>query len=183
MLEPATAADHPAIVALVNQAYRGDGGEASGWSVETGLIEGRRTTLPLLQADLAARPHARLLTHTLGDSLLASVWLEPLGDGLWYLGLLAIRPDRQATGLGRRMLEASEAYAAAHGATRMRLSVVNARAELIAWYERRGYGRTGEIDPYPYGDDRFGRPLRDDLAFVILSKPVGGAAVAPEDGT
>ena len=44
------------------------------------------------------------------------------------------------------------------------------RDTLIAWYERRGYHRTGETEPYPYGDNRFGTPLREDLEFAILEK-------------
>ena len=52
----------------------------------------------------------------------------------------------------------------------LRMSVINKRAELIAYYERRGYERTGEVEPFPYGDDRFGVPLVDDLEFVVLVK-------------
>jgi ribosomal protein S18 acetylase RimI-like enzyme len=173
MLEPATEADHAAIVALVNQAYRGHGGEVQSWNVETDVIAGDRTTLALMRADLAARPHARLMLHKDADAILASVWLEPLGGGDWYLGLLAIRPDLQSRGLGRRMLDACEAYVAANGGVRVSMSVVNVRETLIAWYERRGYLRTGETEPYPYGDTRFGRPLRSDLAFVTLAKSLG----------
>ena len=110
------------------------------------------------------------MLHRDAEALLASVWLEPLGGGDWYLGLLAIRPDLQAQGLGRRMLDACEAYVAENAGTRVTMSVLNVREALIAWYERRGYVRTGEIEPYPYGDTRFGRPLRDDLAFVMLAK-------------
>jgi hypothetical protein len=64
----------------------------------------------------------------------------------------------------------------------MRMSVTNVREALIGWYIRRGYGRTGEIEPFPYGDDRFGTPLRDDLAFVVLEKPLETTAMAPGDG-
>jgi hypothetical protein len=53
------------------------------------------------------------------------------------------------------------------------MTVIAQRAELIAWYERRGYVRTGETRPFPYGDERFGRPLRDDLHFVVLEKQLG----------
>jgi ribosomal protein S18 acetylase RimI-like enzyme len=177
MLEPATEADHAAIVALVNQAYRGRGGELQSWNVETDVIEGERTTLAQMRADLAARPSARLMVHKDADVLLASVWLEPRGAADWYLGLLAIRPDLQARGLGRRMLDACDAYVAAHQGARVTLSVLNVRKALIAWYERRGYVRTGGIEPYPYGDTRFGRPLRDDLAFVTLAKALSGSVV------
>jgi hypothetical protein len=50
------------------------------------------------------------------------------------------------------------------------MTVIAQRVELIAWYERRGYSRTGETRPFPYGEERFGRPRRDDLHFVVLAK-------------
>jgi hypothetical protein len=50
------------------------------------------------------------------------------------------------------------------------LTVIAQRAELIAWYERRGYLHTGEQRPFPYGDARFGLPRRDDLVFDVLRK-------------
>ena len=49
------------------------------------------------------------------------------------------------------------------------------RDELIAWYERRGYRRTGVVKPFPYGDTRFGIPRRDDLRFEVLEKTFGEA--------
>ena len=171
VLEPAGEGDHPAVVTLVNRAYRGQDGGAVSWNVETGLVEGERTTLDLLRADLAATPHARLMLHRDPEAgLLANVWLEPMGAGVWRLGMLAVSPNRQDGGLGRRMLEACEAFVRAEGGTRIAMSVLSAREALIAWYERRGYARTGETEPFPYGDDRFGRPLRQDLRFVHLEK-------------
>ena len=89
---------------------------------------------------------------------------------MWYLGMLTVRPDLQARGLGRRMLQEAERYAAAQGARRMRMTVITVRDTLIAWYERRGYRRTGELLPFPYGHDRFGLPQRDDLQFEVLEK-------------
>jgi hypothetical protein len=52
----------------------------------------------------------------------------------------------------------------------MQMTVIDVRSELIAWYERRGYARTGIHKPFPYGDARFGEPKRDDLRFEILRK-------------
>lgn len=56
----------------------------------------------------------------------------------------------------------------------MRMSVIDVRDELIAFYERRGYRRTGIVKPFPYGDERFGIPLRQDLRFEVLEKQLSG---------
>jgi len=50
------------------------------------------------------------------------------------------------------------------------MTVLAQRPELIAWYERRGYRRTGAVKPFPYGDERLGIPRRDDLEFAVLEK-------------
>lgn len=91
-------------------------------------------------------------------------------DGVWYLGLLTVRPALQKQQLGRALLAAVEDFAKQRGARRMRMTVVHVRDTLIAWYERRGYTLTGETKPFPYHDKRFGNPLRDDLHFVVLEK-------------
>jgi ribosomal protein S18 acetylase RimI-like enzyme len=160
--------DHHEVVALANRAYRG----AGGWNAETGLIEGERTSLDFLRSDLAEDPEARLLIHrdSATGTLDACVRLAPKGSGIWHLGLLAVLPDLQARRLGRRVLAAAEDHVREHGGTTIRMGVVNLRDTLIAWYERRGYCRTGEQEAFPYGDERFGRPLRDDMSFVVLEK-------------
>ena len=175
-LEPATDADVPAIAALMNAAYRGAGG-APGWATEVGYIAGDRTTAALLRADLAAKREAAFLIwrDPPEPMLKGCVWLEPLGDGAWYLGSLAVAPGLQEGGLGRALLSAAEGWTRERGGERIRMSVVNVRDGLIAWYLRRGYHDTGETEDFPYGDNRFGTPLRDDLCFVVLEKDLGEA--------
>ncbi len=68
------------------------------------------------------------------------------------------------------MLRAAEDWARNQGAQCIRMSVTNVREALIAWYLRRGYERTGATEPFPYGDVRLGKPLHDDLCFVVLEK-------------
>lgn len=171
-LYPAGPQDLPAAAALVNSAYRGETSR-QGWTTEADYIEGQRTDVASLTADLAANPGARLMLYRDGSGaeLLGCVWLEPTGDAaVWYLGMLTVRPDLQDRQLGRTLLAAAEAEAARLGARRIRMTVVAIRDTLIAWYERRGYAHTGETRPWPYEDDRFGQPQRGDLSFVVLEK-------------
>jgi len=170
-LEHATEADYPAIIDLVNAAYRGKGVVES-WNIETGIIEGTRLTDSLLRQDLAAKPHAHfLVTHdSESHAIIGTVWLEPVDDDVWYLGLFTIDPALQKQHLGRELLSAAEDFSKARGAHTMRMGVLSVRDALIAWYERRGYARTGETEPFPYGDNRFGKPLRENLVFAILEK-------------
>jgi GNAT superfamily N-acetyltransferase len=170
MYLPVADEEIPEIVALMNRAYRDNTG--AGWATEHAYIEGDRTTEPLLRADIERRPSASLLKWVEASDMTIGgcVWLEPLSDSIWYLGSLAIDPSNQNGGRGRILLSAAEDWARERGAARIKMTVVNVRDALIAWYLRRGYERTGEIEPFPYGDHRFGRPLRDDLCFVVLEK-------------
>ena len=169
--------DLPAIVALLNRAYRG-AGESRGWTTERAFLVGDRASEAQLSADLKEKPSALLLKwqETPGGPPVGCVWLEPIGDRIWYLGSFAADPERQNGGLGRAMLTAAEASVRERGGQRIQMTVINVREALIAWYGRRGYRNNGETHRFPYGDDRFGVPLRDDLAFVVLEKtlePVG----------
>jgi len=173
LLTPALETDYAEVINLVNLAYRGRG-EAASWNVETGVLEGQRMNESLLREELANKPLGQLLTCREGPDreLMGTVWLEPKADGVWYLGTLAVRPDMQKRQLGRELLAAAETFAKVRGGRRIRMTVLQVRTALIAWYERRGYTLTGETEPFPYGDDRFGRPLRDDLHFVVLEKDI-----------
>lgn len=175
---PAVETEFPAIVDLVNSAYRGQGAQA-GWTTEAGYIDGQRIDLESLKEDLADSPNAVLLTlrDEDGGPLLGCVWIEPDGEvppedakrgGAWYLGMLTIRPDQQDRQLGRALLAHGEAFAQGLGAKRVRMTVVHLRDTLIAWYQRRGYALTGETKPFPVGE-RFGKPQRE-LSFVVLEK-------------
>lgn len=169
ILTPAHDSDYPEVVALANLAYRGQG---AGWTAEDGIIDGDRLTEPQLRQDVADKPDAHLLLYRneRQGPLLGTVWLEPQAEGVWYLGLFTVHPEIQNQQLGRTLLGLAEAFAQEHGARAIHLTVLNVRATLIAWYERRGYQKTAETQAFPYGDDRFGRPLRDDLSFLVLEK-------------
>jgi len=171
-LNPALESDYPAIIDLANLAYRGTGPNAS-WNIEN-FIEGQRLNDSLLREELATKPNAHLLTYRESPTspIMGTVLLDPKPDGTWYLGLLTIDPRMQKQQLGRTLLTAAEDFAREHGARGIEMTVVNVRDTLIAWYQRRGYTLTSETRPFPYGDERFGRPLRNDLHFVVLTKEI-----------
>ncbi len=168
-LIPARDEDLETLAAFVNDIYRGPAASA-GWTSEADYIAGQRTDEGKLREALAAKSGAVLLTLREEDELLGCVWLEPAHIDAWHLGMLSVRLGLQKAGVGRRLLAAAEDYARAQGAAWLEMTVINIRDTLIAYYERRGYARTGEVRPFPYGDDRFGVPLRDDLSFVVLEK-------------
>jgi len=172
-LEVASPADIADIVALVESAFRGDASRA-GWTTEADLLDGRRTGPDEIGAILADPDRCLLVERDPDGALLASVVLKRDGDAAW-LGMLAVRPTRQRGGIGRRVVQAAEAWVATRWrAGRMRMTVIVQRTELIAWYERRGYRRTGETAPFFYGDERFGLPRRQDLSFIVLEKALPG---------
>jgi ribosomal protein S18 acetylase RimI-like enzyme len=171
LIRPAVESELSAIADLVNSAYRGDSSRA-GWTTEADYLDGQRTDAETLRRDLAQTPGAVILTlrDAEGGPILGTVWLAPGANHGWYLGMLTVKPDLQDRQLGRTMLAAAEAYAAERGGRRIEMTVVGIRDTLIAWYERRGYTRTGEIRPFPYDDAKFGVPRRPDLAFIVLDK-------------
>jgi ribosomal protein S18 acetylase RimI-like enzyme len=167
----AGAGDVPALVDLVESAYRGERSRA-GWTHEADLLAGQRTDAQMVEAAVRDRAGVVLVAEA-GGQIVACCQLERR-DGYVYFGMFAVSPARQGGGLGRAMLAEAERFARAEwGAGELRMTVIVQRADLIAWYLRRGYARTRELSPFPYGDERFGMPLRPDLAFETLTKKLG----------
>ncbi|MCX5588468.1 GNAT family N-acetyltransferase [Streptomyces erythrochromogenes] len=166
----AVEADVPELVVLVESAYRGDASRA-GWTTEADYLDGQRTDPDGVRAVIDSEDGVLLVVERSGE-LVACCHIEHRGDHA-YFGMFAVRPGLQGGGLGKEILAEAERRAReTWGAREMRMTVVNVREELIAYYVRRGYRRTGELSPFPYGDERFGIPLRDDLAFELLVKPL-----------
>lgn len=164
----ATAGDVPALVALIESAYRGDDSRA-GWTTEADLLEGQRTDPEGVMA-VVTHADSRLLVAEREGELVACCHVEHRGSHA-YFGMFAVRPTAQGGGLGKVVMAEAERVAREEwGVREMHMTVIRQREELIAWYERRGYRRTGRMSPFPYGDERFGIPQRADLEFELLVK-------------
>jgi ribosomal protein S18 acetylase RimI-like enzyme len=168
--------DVDAIVALVESAYRGDASRA-GWTTEADLLDGRRTGADEILATLASPGNVFLLAEQASGGagtrdLLACAHIAEQ-DGAGYFGMFSVQPRLQGAGIGKQVLaEAERIVRDDWQLPAIRMTVIDVRDELIAFYERRGYRRTGIHKPFPYGDARFGDPKRDDLRFEVLEKPL-----------
>lgn len=165
---PATEQDIPALNELVQSAYRGDSSRR-GWTTEADLLDGIRTDEAGLKAMLD-NPRATILKYVDAGQLIGCVYLEEKGDAL-YLGMLTVSPDAQAGGIGKQLMAAAEQIARDRHCRAMTLTVIPQRHELIAFYERRGYQPTGETEPFPMDDPRFGLP-KQPLSFIVMEKPL-----------
>jgi len=177
--------DIEALLDLVESAYRGQRSRA-GWTTEADMLEGQRTDRAELE-QLIADPRARIVLGLDGAEadgadpgrapLLGCVLAKSEGEGVAHIGLFAVRPTAQARGVGRALLEEAERVSRTElGASTAKMTVIEQRLELIAWYGRRGYAATGDTEPFPYGNARFGIPLRADLRFVVLAKSLRARA-------
>ncbi|GAA0949725.1 GNAT family N-acetyltransferase [Actinocorallia libanotica] len=170
VLRAAAPEDAPAVAALVESAYRGESSRA-GWTTEADLLDGRRTDAAAV-LKIIEDPGSRVLLVERDGAPVACCQLERRDDAA-YFGMFAVRPTLQGGGVGRAVLAAAEHEARTRwGSREMHMHVISVRAELIAWYERRGYRPTGERVAFPYDNERFGVPRRSDLEFVVLSKPL-----------
>lgn len=164
----ATEADIDAIVALVTSAYRGESSRA-GWTTEADLLDGARIDPGVLRADIA-RDGSRVVLAERDSALLACAHVAVDGDA-GYFGMFSVVPGLQGGGIGKQVLAECERIVRDDWRLpAMRMTVIDVRDELIAFYQRRGYRRTGITKPFPYGDARFGEPKRGDLRFEILEK-------------
>ena len=161
-------ADITKIVALVESAYRGNSSRL-GWTTEADFIDGQRTDQQEVTELLHKADSVFLLCEDKGQ-LLASVQLNKLADKA-YLGMFAVDPVKQGKGVGLAVLKQAERFVQdGWNSAALCMSVISIRKELINWYFRHGYQKTGKTSLFPYGEPRFGVPNRDDLLLETLEK-------------
>lgn len=151
------------IAALVNSAYRGEISK-QGWTTEADLVMGRRTETDEIER-LIATDDSMFLLCKAEAQLIGSVHLQKQADQV-YLGMLAVSPPLQGRGIGRQLLLAAEQTWAVNKSV---ISVIASRSELIAFYERSGYRRTGVSKAFPLKPELW-TPKFADLRLEILEK-------------
>ena len=168
--------DAVSIHGLIERAYR-DPDNAGAWNSESHLLKGPRTTLREVE-ELIASPSSRIVLASRDRRLIGSALIQQTGDtecsiqgDAAYFGLFAIDSSTRNGGLGKILLAECERRAAAlWKSTAMSLTVISEREALIAWYERRGYRRTGARHPFPFSETT--GEVRRDFDLVEMSKEI-----------
>ena len=158
--------DIPQLTVLVNSAYRGDSSK-KGWTTEADLLDGIRTDADSLRHMIGQENSVIVLCTGENNELKGCVNLQKQNLKM-YLGMLTVSPFIQSQGIGKELLKKAESYAMEQGCTSIILTVITVRKELIEWYERRGFFKTGERKPFP-NDPKFGIP-KQQLEFLVMEK-------------
>lgn len=168
-ISKASKADITELVPLINSAYRGEASK-KGWTTEAELLVGAMRTDVATLTELMSSATASMLKFTDSENkIIGSVYLDIQKRGL-YLGMLTVSPMLQAGGIGKQLMFASEAVAKVNNCSCVFMNVISVRHELVAWYERLGYYKTGETKPLP-SDNRFGVPTQP-IEFAIMEKKI-----------
>ena len=168
-ISPATEKDIPALVALLNSAYRGDASK-KGWTTEADMIEGNIRTNETDLLELMQQPDTVFLKYSNNKNEIEGCVFLQKKEGKLYLGMLSVSPTLQAKGTGKKIMTAAEEYARQMECSAIFMKVISLRHELVAWYERQGYQKTGKTEPFPT-DALFGSP-KQPLEFLILEKSI-----------
>jgi ribosomal protein S18 acetylase RimI-like enzyme len=168
----ATTDDCGTLATMINEAYRGPTSK-KGWTTESHLLDGLRTDKEDLLPIVGRADSNILMAYDSEKKLIGSVHLEKRPDQICYLGMFTVNPLLQAKGIGRDLLANAEKFAwEIYQAKRMQMTVITARKELIEWYERRGYRRTGKTIPFPI-HEKFGIVKTGILEMEYLEKSLG----------
>lgn len=153
----ATERDAPEIAAIVNAAFQ----------VENDFRAGDRTSVAEISGRIRSEPQSGIFLIAIQQlRIVGAVQVQIIDEHTGYLGMLAVDPSQQRSGIGRGLLEAAEDHCRQRGCTQMTLSTGSVRRELFPYYQKFGY-RVTSIGPAPAG-----APFTKPIDIVTMSKPL-----------
>ena len=165
--------DAEAIAQLINSAYRGETSR-KGWTTEADILDGLRTTTSEIGKTIK-RDNTFILIGVYRDEIVATIcceWQELAFKDTVHFGMIAVKPSLQNKGYGKSMILAAEAMTKREWrVVGYHMAVISIRHELIAYYERLGYKRTGEFAEFPVNKDLW-QPKVEGLNLQYLAKLV-----------
>jgi len=166
---PAQIDDAQPVVNLINSAYRGETSRA-GWTTEADLLDGLRTTLEEIQFFIQSEKAILLLCFENGD-LIGCILGEKMAHKVRF-GMFVTKPTLQGRGLGKQLLEQAEQQVKQKwNIVHFEMVVISCRKELLDYYERRGYLKTGKTLPFPLNPTLY-QPKVSDLKLEIIEKKI-----------
>lgn len=168
MITKATTEDVSALNQLINSAYRGESSK-KGWTTEANLLEGKRTTEAELIEIIQDKKNT-ILKYSENNQIIGCVLLIEKEDRL-YLGMLTVSPELQNSGIGKKLMQQAEVFAAELSLSKIVMTVISVREELISWYKRNGYVDSGARKPFPVSDV-FSQTSNEPLEFMVLEKRI-----------
>ncbi len=163
--------DAEAIATLINTAYRGETSH-KGWTTEADILDGLRTTTTEIGKTIK-RKATFILIGVLKDEIIATMcceWQELAGQDTVHFGMIAVKPSLQNKGYGKTLIQAAEAICLREWrVVGYHMAVISIRHELIAFYERLGYKRTGEFAEFPVKSELW-QPKVEGLNLQYLAK-------------
>lgn len=168
MITKATITDVPTLNKLINSAYRGETSK-KGWTTEANILEGKRTTEDEL-IDIIKEEKNTILKYSKNNEIIGCVLLIEKENEL-YLGMLSVSPELQNSGIGKKLMHEAEIFALKLGLSKIVMTVISIRVELIAWYKRNGFVDTGAREPFPVSEV-FSQTTTEPLEFMVLEKSV-----------
>lgn len=153
---------------LVNSAYRGEESK-KGWTTEAEILDGIRIDEQALEILLGRSGATILKSFDRSGTILGTVCLEVKSHDL-YLGMFAVSPVSQGSGIGKSLLSAAEKFAFENNCGRILISVISTRIELIDWYKRHGYVATGNSVAFEQIEGRFGDPKVPAISLIEMEK-------------
>ncbi len=168
MIAKALTEDISSLNKLINSAYRGESSK-QGWTTEANLLEGSRTTEKELLEIIQDKKNT-ILKFSESNEIIGCVLLVVKEDEL-YLGMLTVSPELQNSGIGKKLMHQAEIYASTLGLSKIVMTVISAREELISWYKRNGYIDTGARQPFP-ASDVYVSVSTEPLEFMVLEKRI-----------
>ncbi len=168
MIAKASTEDISSLNKLINSAYRGESSK-KGWTTEANLLEGSRTSEKELFEIIQDKKNT-ILKFTENNEIIGCVLLIEKENEL-YLGMLTVSPELQNSGIGKKLLQQAEILASELGLSKIGMTVISVRKELISWYNRHGYEDTGAREPFPVSDV-FSQTTNEPLQFMVLKKRI-----------
>jgi GNAT superfamily N-acetyltransferase len=165
--------DADSLHCLIEAAYRGPE-SLTGWTSEGDMVNGQRMTMTQVEAVLADPGITMLVAEDTKGGLIGCASLTETAEGGEF-GKFAVRPALQNGGTGKALLAACETLLAKRGGGHMTMTVVQGRPELVAFYERRGYQRTGATLPLASVHTTPDWTIGRDLVLEVFAKTIPAA--------